>query len=145
MSSPVVEKGMAAHLKGRNRFLNIMTHDVTERLKIRRKALATDAGLDESYDVGTYPPGVETVNITKGTNPIAAAVLSSVLLGTGGAGALGAASLLGLFDRPAAPQVGEQLFDVIIEGAGHGRPKVEVRPDAGTDRGGGERDTGGVD
>ena len=40
-----------------------------------RKALATDAGLDESYDVGTYPPGVETVNITKGTNPIAAAVL----------------------------------------------------------------------
>ena len=138
MVSPVFEKGMSAHLKGRNRFLNVMTHDVVERLKIRRKALATDAGLDESYDVGTYPPGVETVNITKGTNPIAAAVLTSVLLGTGGAGALGAANLLGMFDKaaPAAAVAPEdQVFDVIIEGAGHGGPNVEVRPDTGRDPG----------
>jgi len=140
MVSPVFEKGMSAHLKGRNRFLNMWTHDVAERMKIRRKSLATDAGLDESYDVGTYPPGVETVNITKGTNPIAAAVLTSVLLGTGGAGALGAANLMGMFDKaaPAAAVTPEdQVFDVFIEGAaGHGGPKVEVRPNPGADPGG---------
>jgi len=138
---------MAAHLMGRNRFLNIMTHDVTERLKIRRKALATDAGLDESYDVGTYPPGVETVNITKGTNPIAAAVLTSVLLGTGGAGALGVANLLGMFDKAAAVAPEDQVFDVIIDGAGHGGPKVEVEvhPNTGRDPRGVPEDPRGVE
>ena len=110
MTSPVIEKGMAAHLKGRNLFLNVMTHDVVERLKIRRKALASDAGLDESYDVGTYPPGPETVSINKGMSPVAAMVLSTAMLATGGGGALGAAKMLGLFDNKTQVQQVEQVL-----------------------------------
>ena len=134
MPCPVIEKGMAAHLKGRNLFLNVMTHDVVERLKISRKALASDAGLDESYDVGTYPPGPETVSINKGMSPVAAMVLSTAMLATGGGGALGAAKMLGLFDNKTQVQQVEQVlqeqeFDITIEEPGHGRPlKLETRP-----------------
>ena len=134
MTSPVIEKGMAAHLKGRNLFLNVMPHAVVERLKIRRKALASDAGLDESYDVGTYPPGPETVSINKGMSPVAAMVLSTAMLATGGGGALGAAKMLGLFDNKTQVQQVEQVlqeqeFDITIEEPGHGRPlKLETRP-----------------
>ena len=135
MVSRVFDKGMSAHLKGRNRFLNIMTHDVVERLKIRRKALAGDAGLDESYDVGTYPPGPETVNITKGMSPIAAMLLSTTMLAAGGGGALGIAKMAGAF-APSAQvterveqRFDDQEFDVTIEEVGHGGPlKTEVHP-----------------
>ena len=138
MVSRVFDRGMSAHLKGRNRFLNVMTHDVVERLKIRRKAIAADAGLDESYDVGTYPPGPETVNITKGMSPIAAMLLSTLMLAAGGGGALGIAKMSGAF-APAAAEATvterveqrfeDQEFDVTIEEVGHGGPlKTEVQP-----------------
>ena len=103
-------------------------------LKISRKALASDAGLDESYDVGTYPPGPETVSINKGMSPVAAMVLSTAMLATGGGGALGAAKMLGLFDNKTQVQQVEQVlqeqeFDITIEEPGHGRPlKLETRP-----------------
>ncbi len=122
MPSPIIEEGVRSHLRGRNRFLNIMTHDVVERLRIRRKALAADSGLDESYDVGTYPPDVTTVVMDKGRGwlPLVAGLL------TGGLGTAGVAAALGAFGSAApmaAPPAKAQVFDVTIESV-DGKPKV---------------------
>jgi len=84
------------------------TFDVAERMRIRRKAIARDAGLDESYDVGpAYPSeGPQIVNVSNGGGLVKGAALAAgLLLGGGGAG-LGVASLLGAFvDKPAAAVV----------------------------------------
>jgi hypothetical protein len=124
---------MIAHLRSRNLWLNVMTHDIVERLRIRRKSLAGDAGLDESYDVGTYPPGPETVTVKKGLSPVASVLLSGLMMGLGGGGAMGVAALSGAFDRPELPAAisypSEQVFDITVEEVGDGQPlKVEAVP-----------------
>ena len=123
MVSPVFEQGMSAHLKGRNRFLNVWMHDVANRLQIRRKALARDAGLDESYDVGTYPSETTTV-VQGGPGMVKSALLTAVLMGLGGAGVLGASQLLGVLPssraqpvdaQPPAAVVPATEFDITVE------------------------------
>jgi hypothetical protein len=123
MVSPVFEQGMSAHLKGRNRFLNVWMHDVANRLQIRRKALARDAGLDESYDVGTYPSETTTV-VQGGPGMVKSALLTAVLMGLGGAGVLGASHLLGSLPssrampadvQPPAAVVPATEFDITVE------------------------------
>ena len=114
---------MSAHLKGRNRFLNVWMHDVANRLQIRRKALARDAGLDESYDVGTYPSETTTV-VQGGPGMVKSALLTAVLMGLGGAGVLGASHLLGSLPssrampadvQPPAAVVPATEFDITVE------------------------------
>ena len=122
MPSPIINEGMRSHLRGRNRFLNIMTHDVVERLRIRRKALAADSGLDESYDGGTYPPEMTTVVMDKsrGLLPLVSGLIA------GGLGTAGVAALVGAFGAvapTAALPAKAQVFDVTIE-AVDGKPKV---------------------
>lgn len=77
---------------------NVWTHDVTERLRIRRKTLARDAGLDPSYDVGTYPPHSPPILIEQrqksGLGTLGSVLLGAGLLAGGGAGAVGLMSLL---------------------------------------------------
>ena len=122
MASPVIERGMAAHLKGRNRFLNMWMHDVTSRLKIRRKALARDAGLEDSYDVGTYPPEPQTI-VRGGIGNVASAILTAGAMGLGGAGMLAATQLLGshtssraaAIPQPPAAGVFEREFEITVE------------------------------
>lgn len=80
--------------------------DVAERMKIRRKSIARDAGLEDSYDVGpAYPSeGPQIVNVSHGGGGLlkGAALAAGLLLGGGGA-SLGVAAMLGAFvDRPAA-------------------------------------------
>jgi len=133
MTSPIIERGMAAHLRGRNRFLNVMTHDVVERLKIRRKALAVDAGLDESYDVGTYPPEPSEVTVEGGG--WLKGLVAGGLMSMAGAGALGLGlSLAGASDPSVgtttpsipAPAIDPVEFDVVIESVdGEVRGRVE--------------------
>jgi len=100
-----------------------MTHDVVERLRIRRKALADDAGLDESYDVGTYPPAVTNLVVGRGLGRLG---LGAVL---GGLGSLGVAAALGAFapslPSPATsvPAPGAQEWDITIESV-DGKPTV---------------------
>lgn len=124
MPSPIIEEGIRSHLRGRNRFLNVMTHDVVERLRIRRKALADDAGLDDSYDVGTYPPDLTTVVMPN--NGLARVGLGALM---GGLGSLGVAAALGAFaiSRPGpvtpAPSQSGQAWDITIE-AVDGKPTV---------------------
>ena len=145
--SPIVEEGMRSHLRGRNRFLNVMTHDVVERLKIRRKALAADAGIDESYDVGTYPPEQTTVVVGGGMSK---ALIAGMMLVTGVAGGIGLSTLLsaspvGEDVVPAVSPASPVEFDVTIEEV-DGRPVItdvkgvdndsaQLRPDPGADQG----------
>ena len=114
---------MSAHLRGRNRFLNMWMHDVANRLQIRRKALARDEGLDESYDVGTYPSETTTV-VQGGPGMVKSALLTAVLMGLGGAGVLGASHLLGSLPssrampadvQPPAAVVPATEFDITVE------------------------------
>lgn len=121
MASPIIEEGIRSHLRGRNRFLNIMTHDVVERLRIRRKALADDAGLEHSYDVGTYPPDSTTVVMP--SNGLARLGMGALL---GGLGSLGVAAALGAFtgspSQVTAP-ADAQEWEITIE-AIDGKPAV---------------------
>jgi hypothetical protein len=123
MPSPVIEEGMRAHLQGRNRFLNMWTHDVAERMKIRRKGIAADAGLEPSYDVGTYPSETTTM-VQGGPGMVKAALLTAALMGLGGAGVLGASHLLGSLPssrampadvQPPAAVVPATEFDITVE------------------------------
>ncbi len=122
MVSPVFERGMSAHLKGRNRFLNMWMHDVAARLQIRRKALARDAGLDDSYDVGTYPPE-QTLIQSGGPSFLKTALVTAAMIGLGGAGALSALSVLPSSADPlpaghaveTVPAATATEFDITIE------------------------------
>ena len=120
MSSPVIERGMAAHLKGRNRFLNMWMHDVAERLQIRRKGIARDAGLDDSYDVGTYPSEPPSVMNVNGGGWLKGMVAGG-LMSLAGAGAVGLGlHSMGLLERQSTVRSVEQTaepmeFDIVIE------------------------------
>lgn len=115
---------MRAHLQGRNRFLNIWSHDVAERLRIRRKGLAADAGLEPSYDVGTYPPELTTVVVP--SNGLARIAVGALV---GGLGSLGVAAALGAFavtpSGPVTPGPAAegQEWEITIESV-NGKPTV---------------------
>ncbi len=125
MASPIIEEGMRAHLKGRNRFLNMLTHDIAERMKIRRKGIASDAGLEPSYDVGTYPSEETTMIQGGGPGMVKTSLLTAALMGLGGAGVLGASQLLGVLPSsraqpvdaqpPAAVVPADTEFDITVE------------------------------
>ena len=117
---------MRSHLMGRTRFLNMMPHDLAERLRIRRKSLASDAGLDESYDVGTYPPAQTTVVDGGGLSKM---LIAGMMLATGGAGGVGLSALLSspvpAGNVPAvSPALSHVEFDVTIEEVG-GIPRIK--------------------
>jgi hypothetical protein len=120
MASPVVARWASAHLKGRNRFLNMWMHDVAERLQIRRKGIARDAGLEDSYDVGTYPSEPSSVvNVNNGG--WLKGMVAGGLMSLAGAGAVGVGlHSMGLLDRQAIVRSVEQTaepmeFDIVIE------------------------------
>jgi len=119
-SSSILEAAAEAHLTGRNTFLDVWTMDVAERMKIRRKAIARDAGMDESYDVGpAYPQqGPSTTIVSQGGGLVKGALLSAALLFGGGGASLGVASLLGLFggSTPAAAVAPEAVeWEITVE------------------------------
>jgi len=105
----------------RSELSDIWLGDICERMKIRRKALARDAGLDPTYDVGDgckktdaevasiiadalKPVPTSVQNIVQPASPQSAigklarvALIGSAIAGSGGLAALGGSSLLGLF------------------------------------------------
>lgn len=87
--------------------------------------MARDAGLDDSYDVGTYP--AETiVREHRGPGLVRTAAVVAAMAGLGGAGALGAAQMLlpllgtGNAASPVQPPaavvpITEAEFDITVE------------------------------
>ena len=88
--------------KSRQRSLmaNVWSHDVVERLKIRRKVMAKDCGLGD-IDVGTYPshPASTVINQSSSLLPILTG------LGLLAGGVAGGAFLTGGLDKPAVEPV----------------------------------------
>lgn len=61
---------------------NIWAHDLAERMRIRRANLAKMSGLDDGWDVGTYPPFV-----TQRSGFLLGSVVTAGALALGAAGA----------------------------------------------------------
>ena len=107
----VLDRSVSAAMKGKQRLLNSWMHDVTERMKIRRKSLARDAGLDDSYDVGTYPSEESNINM--------------VVKGAGTAGILGSSVISGGLVAGGL-WLGSQLLDKEVSEATLAEPIIEV-------------------
>ena len=115
-----------------------MLHDTVERLKIRRHGLALQAGLDPSYNVGTYPPHpsappaveAEAERATRSRLP-GLVKTGLVLAATAGLGAAGGVAVKAFLDRLPETVVEERVWDfeidseVIPPGQSNGFPTPE--------------------
>ena len=85
--------------KAKSLMTNVWSHDIVERMKIRRKVMAKDCGLGD-IDVGTYPSNPATIiNQSSSMLPLLAG------LGILGGGVAGGMGLAGAFDRDPVPVV----------------------------------------
>lgn len=101
MTRTYAEKAAGAKHRQSGLLANLWFHDITERMKIRRKTLASDAGLDESYDVGNYPTTEETrETIIQNSGIIKGMVAGAGLLGGGVMLAGFALNALGMIGQP---------------------------------------------
>jgi len=86
--------------------MNVWLHDVSERMRIRRRAVARDAGLDESFDVGTYPEVPDEMNVRiDGGSTLRGALIGGLLLASGAGLAGVAANMAGMLGRDAIQQI----------------------------------------
>lgn len=87
MISDAVQKLVQIGSRDKSLLKNIWAHDVASRLKMRRKAIANDMGLEE-WDVGSYPPNQVMINAPAG-GFVKGALLSAGLLAAGGGATAG--------------------------------------------------------
>jgi len=91
--------------KAKSLMTNIWSHDIVERMKIRRKVMAKDCGLGD-IDVGTYPSNPATIiNQSSSMLPLLAG------LGILGGGVAGGMGLAGAFDRDPVPVVAPAVIE----------------------------------
>ena len=91
--------------KAKSLMTNIWSHDIVERMKIRRKVMAKECGLGD-IDVGTYPSHPATIiNQSSSIVPILAG------LGILGGGLAGGMGLAGAFDRDPVPVVAPAVIE----------------------------------
>ena len=91
--------------KARSLMTNIWSHDIVERMKIRRRTMAKECGLGD-IDVGTYPSHPATIiNQSSSIVPILAG------LGILGGGLVGGMGLAGAFDRDPVPVVAPAVIE----------------------------------
>ena len=65
---------------------NLWAHDMSERMKLRRKIIARDAGLGD-LDVGTFPSeGATHTLIERGSSPLATVLLAGAMAAAGAGG-----------------------------------------------------------
>ncbi len=91
---------------------NIWAHDVASRLKMRRKAIANDMGLEE-WDVGSYPPHQVMINPPAG-GFVKGALLSAGLLAAGGGATAGGLFLANRDDPPPVVETVEKIEETAI-------------------------------
>ena len=96
---------------------NLWAHDISERMKIRRKVMARDSGLGD-LDVGTFPSeGATHTLVERGISPLAATLLAGAMAAAGVAGAGVYALLSGSPDTitPKVPAPTLKPIDLEIE------------------------------
>ena len=91
---------------------NVWAHDLSNRLKMRRKSVAKELGLGDDWDVGTFPSNSVTINEQPGGGLLKGAALAAGLLAGGGTGGFLISDVL----NPADPQpVVEAIEEVVAE------------------------------
>ena len=65
---------------------NVWAHDLSNRLKMRRKSVAKELGLGDDWDVGTFPSSTVTINEQQRGGILKGAALAAGLLAGGGTG-----------------------------------------------------------
>ena len=115
-------------MKCRQLVANVQAHDFERRLKMRRDGIAREMGLPEGYDTGTYP----MPNVSVRFSGLRGVVLGGLMAAIGAGGALGLASLLGAFEKPAKPAVETPSFRYRIRfGYKDGKPFRELLDESG--------------
>lgn len=94
-------QGEEARSRVGRRLQNVWLHDVADRLRLRRKSIASADGLDPR-DVEPYPISGDVTIVNQGGGALKSALMTAALLAGGGGGALGLASLAGWLTPPAA-------------------------------------------
>lgn len=108
--------------RGQALLANIWTHDIAERMKIRRKVFAKDAGLGD-VDVGTYPSHPASIVVAGGGGP--GKWLGLAVAAATGMGLIGGLQYLApLLSKPAAVAPAAQEWDLEIISV-DGKPVVK--------------------
>ena len=97
---------------------NVWAHDLSNRLKMRRKSVAKELGLGDDWDVGTFPSSTVTINEQPGGGLLKGAALAAGLLAGGGTGGFLVSDLV----NPSAPQPVVEAIEEVVE-------EEEVVPD----------------
>ena len=91
---------------------NVWAHDLSNRLKMRRKSVAKELGLGDDWDVGTFPSSTVTINEQSRGGVLKGAALAAGLLAGGGTGGFLVSDLV----NPADPQpVVEAIEETVKE------------------------------
>ena len=92
---------------------NVWAHDLSNRLKMRRKSVAKELGLGDDWDVGTFPSNSVTINEQPGGGLLKGAALAAGLLAGGGTGGFLISDVL----NPADPQPVVEAIEEVVEEA----------------------------
>ena len=88
---------------------NIWAHDLTNRLKMRRKSVAKEMGLSDDWDVGTFPSSTVTINEPPGGGVLKGAALAAGLLAGGGTGGFLLSDVINSDPQPVVETVQETV------------------------------------
>ena len=90
---------------------NVWAHDLSNRLKMRRKSVAKELGLGDDWDVGTFPSSTVTINEQQRGGVLKGAALAAGLLAGGGTGGFLVSDLV----NPSAPQPVVEAIEEVVE------------------------------
>ena len=94
---------------------NIWAHDLTNRLKMRRKSVAKEMGLSDDWDVGTFPSSTVTINEPSGGGVLKGAALAAGLLAGGGTGGFLLSDVINSDPQPVVETVQETVKESVPE------------------------------
>ncbi len=95
---------------------NIWAHDLSNRLKMRRKSVAKEMGLGDDWDVGTFPSSTVTIHETSGGGLLKGVALAAGLLAGGGTGGFLVSDLVNPSDpQPVVEAVQETVEKTVPE------------------------------
>ena len=95
---------------------NVWAHDLSNRLKMRRKSVAKELGLGDDWDVGTFPSSTVTINEQPRGGILKGAALAAGLLAGGGTGGFLVSDLVNPSDpQPVVEAVQETVEKTVPE------------------------------
>ena len=93
---------------------NVWAHDLSNRLKMRRKSVAKELGLGDDWDVGTFPSSTVTINEQPRGGVLKGAALAAGLLAGGGTGGFLVSDLVNHADPQPVVEAIEETVEVAV-------------------------------